>query len=166
LYFWSSQWMHARMPATFDPDDDQNGDFIPYCASHSKATTHGLQKRKIAVIPNLKGPRLSDVDELDSEKDREQIAQIALILFKPFRSLHDLTGGFDSWWLAYTAFKPLMDVRSQLTMQFMQDYHICRSLARDNELWRVRLWSDSSMKTACDCLADGLSMTTKSNMTT
>jgi hypothetical protein len=131
LYFWSSQWMHARMPANFDPDDDQNGDFIPYCASHSKASTHGLQKRKIAVIPNLKGPRLADVDELDSENDREQFAQIALILFKPFRSLHDLTGGFDSWWLAYKAFQPLMDVRSQLTMQFMQDYHICRSLARD-----------------------------------
>ena len=59
----------------------------------------------VPEIAEIIGPRLSDVTTLNCEEEKQQYAQRALILFKPFRTRDDLFGDNYSYLEAWKTFK-------------------------------------------------------------
>ncbi|ETV63686.1 hypothetical protein H257_19382, partial [Aphanomyces astaci] len=56
-------------------------------------------------------------------------AQVAMVLFKPFRVLSDLRPHGSTWHEAWESFQPTMSTGSAEVYHFMQDYHVGRKKA-------------------------------------
>ncbi|KAF0712313.1 hypothetical protein AaE_012058, partial [Aphanomyces astaci] len=97
---------------------------------------HSLHKSKcigvhrLARIPVLTGGvRVPFFGDCLKPEERDFHAQVALVLFKPFRVLSDLCPDGSTWHEAWEAFQPTMSTRSAEVYHFMQDYHVGRKKA-------------------------------------
>jgi hypothetical protein len=72
---------------------------------HPLTSSHCLAFRRREVVPVIKGPRFTQIQDDMTDEEREHRARIALILFKPFRTPEDLLGAYTAsltpWYLAY-----------------------------------------------------------------
>ncbi len=101
-----------------------------------KFSTHATIQRKQYVIPNICGPRLPDINNLQNTELKELYGQITLILFKPFRNLQALLGHFvnvkQSWWRAFKSYK--LNDKSKRIISNLNDYHTCKMRASSKHL--------------------------------
>ncbi|ETV85620.1 hypothetical protein H257_02239 [Aphanomyces astaci] len=97
---------------------------------------HSLHKSKcigvhrLARIPVLTGGvRVPFFGDCLKPEERDFHAQVALVLFKPFRVLSDLCPHGSTWHEAWESFQPTMSTGSAEMYHFMQDYHVGRKKA-------------------------------------
>ncbi|ETV70252.1 hypothetical protein H257_14154 [Aphanomyces astaci] len=97
---------------------------------HSLHESKCLGVHRLARIPVLTGGvRVPFFGDCLKPEERNFHAQVALVLFKPFRVLADLCPHGSTWNEAWEAFQPTMSTGCAEVYHFMQDYHVGRKMA-------------------------------------
>lgn len=116
--------------------------------NHPHAGTHGIKQRRLAVVPDLIGPRIPDVSvfshppEADEEEAAELYGVVALLLFCPYRARLNVGAGaafgrLEQW-------KATADgeyhSKSLQILENAQDYYVAKRSANESaEKQRARL---------------------------
>ncbi|KAG4044838.1 hypothetical protein PC123_g19736 [Phytophthora cactorum] len=94
-------------------------------------SNHRVGSRRKQIVPSISGPRMPLVDENTPIDVRAKRSRIALVLFKPFRSVEDLQGGDkfsdDDWNAAYADWEPRLTSFTRTIIGNINDYFKGRS---------------------------------------
>lgn len=112
---------------------------VLFLRGHPLFDTYCLGVHSRDVVPVIIGPRMPCVNESSSDEVKALRAKIALVLFKPFRSVNDLIQGanpteFD-WIRAYMSWETQRTAFDQNIMSNMDDYFLGREKAAEERKW-------------------------------
>lgn len=138
-----------------------------FSASHPEYKTHFLRRRKEVkrLVPVPVGPRIYRRDVPDM---REDYCRLMLILFKPWRDVHQLKEQFPTWEAAFQSFCDQAEPRMLKVMENMQRLHECRD-SRDEDYAKRRIRNRGSNSIADEFVVstahEGLSLDDVEDMT-
>ncbi|KAH9106593.1 hypothetical protein AeMF1_017846 [Aphanomyces euteiches] len=101
-----------------------------FLEQHSLYGSKCLGIHRLARIPELTGGvRIPYFEDCTKNDQKEYHAQLALVLFKPFRTIADLCSTYSTWHESWEAFQPIMSSLCKEVYHYMQDYHVGRKKA-------------------------------------
>lgn len=101
--------------------------------AHPLYKSHINRRRKHAVIPVLLGAPIPRPDRSDA--DKEVWSREILLLFKPWRDINDLCGGFTTWAEAFDQYRPVIKGKYTRIIKNINILSECRDAREEVRDW-------------------------------